>query len=159
MKNMSDIITQIIVAVAGVLTPVICGYVANLVRKYIPTKDLLQALEQFAKDAVVLAEKAGLTNKLLNKKQFAIDKLQDMLQQAGFSKQDEDLLAGCIEHAYCELKKDIESVYRVNDTTVNTDEAKAVKPHEKIYKLSEMCDKDGNIIPELMKGVPGYEEK
>lgn len=156
---MSDIITQIIVAVAGVLTPVICGYVANLVRKYIPTKDLLQALEQFAKDAVVLAEKAGLTNKLLNKKQFAIDKLQDMLQQAGFSKQDEDLLAGCIEHAYCELKKDIESVYRVNDTTVNTDEAKAVKPHEKIYKLSEMCDKDGNIIPELMKGVPGYEEK
>ena len=41
----------------------------------------------------------------------------------------------------------------------NTDEAKAVKPHEKIYKLSEMCDKDGNIIPELMKGVPGYEEK
>lgn len=159
MKNMSDIITQIIVAVAGVLTPVICGYVANLVRKYIPTKDLLQALEQFAKDAVVLAEKAGLTDKLLNKKQFAIDKLQDMLQQAGFSKQDEDLLAGCIEHAYCELKKDIESVYRVNDTTVNTDEAKAVKPHEKIYKLSEMCDKDGNIIPELMKGVPGYEEK
>lgn len=156
---MSDIITQIIVAVAGVLTPVICGYVANLVRKYIPTKDLLQALEQFAKDAVVLAEKAGLTDKLLNKKQFAIDKLQDMLQQAGFSKQDEDLLAGCIEHAYCELKKDIESVYRVNDTTVNTDEAKAVKPHEKIYKLSEMCDKDGNIIPELMKGVPGYEEK
>ena len=156
---MNDTITQIIVAVAGVLTPVICGYVANLVRKYIPTKDLLQALEQFAKDAVVLAEKAGLTDKLLNKKQFAIDKLQDMLQQAGFSKQDEDLLAGCIEHAYCELKKDIESVYRVNDTTVNTDEAKAVKPHEKIYKLSEMCDKDGNIIPELMKGVPGYEEK
>lgn len=152
---MNDTITQIIVAVAGVLTPVICGYVANLVRKYIPTKDLLQALEQFAKDAVVLAEKAGLTDKLLNKKQFAIDKLQDMLQQAGFSKQDEDLLAGCIEHAYCELKKDIESVYRVNDT----DEAKAVKPHEKIYKLSEMCDKDGNIIPELMKGVPGYEEK
>lgn len=156
---MNDTITQIIVAVAGVLTPVICGYVANLVRKYIPTKDLLQALEQFAKDAVVLAEKAGLTDKLLNKKQFAIDKLQDMLQQAGFSKQDGDLLAGCIEHAYCELKKDIESVYRVNDTTVNTDEAKAVKPHEKIYKLSEMCDKDGNIIPELMKGVPGYEEK
>ena len=156
---MNDTITQIIVAVAGILTPVICGYVANLVRKYIPTKDLLQALEQFAKDAVVLAEKAGLTDKLLNKKQFAIDKLQDMLQQAGFSKQDEDLLAGCIERAYCELKKDIESVYRVNDTVVNTDETKTVNPHEKVYKLSEMCDKDGNIIPELMKGAPGYEEK
>ena len=156
---MNDTITQIIVAVAGVLTPVICGYVANLVRKYIPTKDLLQALEQFAKDAVVLSEKAGLTDKLLNKKQFAIDKLQDMLHQAGFSKQDKDLLAGCIEHAYCELKKDIESVYRASDAkispTVNADK----KPHEKVYKLSEMCDKDGNIIPELMKGVPGYEEK
>lgn len=156
---MTDIITQIIVAVAGVLTPVICGYVANLIRKYIPTKDLLQALEQFAKDAVVLAEKAGLTDKLLDKKQYAIDKLQDMLQQAGFSKQDEELLGSCVEHAYCELKKDIESVYGASDAkispTVNADK----KTHEKVYKLSEMCDKDGNIIPELMKGVPGYEEK
>ena len=127
---MNDTITQIIVAVAGVLTPVICGYVANLFKKYIPTKGLLQALEQFAKDAVVLAEKTGLTDKLLNKKQFAIDKLQDMLHQAGFTKQDEDLLAGCIEHAYCELKKDIESVYQVDSasnapTTVKGDETSA----------------------------------
>lgn len=154
---MSDTITQIIVAVAGILTPVICGYVANLIRKYIPTKNLLQALEQFAKDAVVLTEKVGLTDKLLDKKQYAIDKLQDMLQQAGFSKQDEDLLAGCIEHAYCELKNDIESVYKADVPEV--DEDKTVNPHEKVYKLSEMCDKDGNIIPELMRGVPGYEEK
>ena len=154
---MSDTITQIIVAVAGILTPVICGYVANLIRKYIPTKNLLQALEQFAKDAVVLTEKAGLTDKLLDKKQYAINKLQDMLQQAGFSKQDEDLLAGCIEHAYCELKNDIESVYKADVPEV--DEDKTVNPHEKVYKLSEMCDKDGNIIPELMRGVPGYEEK
>ncbi|WP_283601227.1 phage holin [Ligilactobacillus aviarius] len=154
---MSDTITQIIVAVAGILTPVICGYVANLIRKYIPTKNLLQALEQFAKDAVVLTEKAGLTDKLLDKKQYAINKLQDMLQQAGFSKQDEDLLAGCIEHAYCELKNDIESVYKADVPTADKD--KTVNPHEKVYKLSEMCDKDGNIIPELMRGVPGYEEK
>lgn len=127
---MTNTITQIIVAVAGVLTPVICGYVANLIKKYIPDKSLLQALEQFAKDAVVLAEKAGLTDKLLDKKQYAIDKLQDMLQQAGFSKQDEELLAGCIEHAYCELKKDIESVYQVDSannapTTVKGDETSA----------------------------------
>ena len=80
-----------------------------------------------------------------------------MLQQAGFSKQDEDLLAGCIEHAYCELKNDIESVYKADVPEV--DEDKTVNPHEKVYKLSEMCDKDGNIIPELMRGVPGYEEK
>lgn len=154
---MINTLTQIIVAVAGILTPVICGYAANLIRKYIPTKGLLQALEQFAKDAVVLTEKAGLTDKLLDKKQYAIDKLQDMLQQAGFSKQDEDLLAGCIEHAYCELKNDIESVYKADVPEV--DEDKTVNPHEKVYKLSEMCDKDGNIIPELMRGVPGYEEK
>ena len=41
---MTNTITQIIVAVAGVLTPVICGYVANLIKKYIPDKSLLQAL-------------------------------------------------------------------------------------------------------------------
>ena len=154
---MTNTITQVIVTVAGVLTPVICGYVANLIKKYIPNKGLFQALQQFAQAAVVVAEKAGLTDKLLNKKQYAIDKLQDMLQQAGFSKQDEDLLAGCIEHAYCELKNDIESVYKADVPEV--DEDKTVNPHEKVYKLSEMCDKDGNIIPELMRGVPGYEEK
>ena len=128
--NNTSIVTQVIIAVAGVLTPAICLYVATLIKKYIPNKSLLQALEQFAKDAVVLAEKAGLTDKLLDKKQYAIDKLQDMLQQAAFSKQDEELLAGCIEHAYCELKKDIESVYQVDSannapTTVKGDETSA----------------------------------
>ena len=154
---MTNTLTQIIVAVAGVLTPVICGYVANLIKKYIPDKSLLQALGQFAQDAVVVAEKAGITDKLLDKKQYAIDKLQDMLQQAGFNKQDEDLLAGCIEHAYCELKNDIESVYKT--PVVSDVKPVSEKPKKKVYKLSEMCDKDGNIIPELMKGVPGYEEK
>ena len=128
--NNTSIVTQVIIEVAGVLTPIVCLYIANFVKKYIPNKSLLQALEQFAKDAVVLAEKAGLTDKLLDKKQYAINKLQDMLQQAGFSKQDEELLAGCIEHAYCELKKDIESVYQVDSannapTTVKGDETSA----------------------------------
>lgn len=118
--NNTSIVTQVVIAVAGVLTPAICLYVANLIKKYIPNKSLLQALEQFAKDAVVLAEKAGLTDKLLDKKQYAIDKLQDMLQQAGFSKQDEKLLAGCVERAYCELKKDIESVYKAPEKTNDT---------------------------------------
>lgn len=158
---MSDIITQIIVAVAGVLTSAICLYATNLIKKYVPNKGLFQALQQFAQDAVVVAEKAGVTDKLLDKKQFAIDKLQDMLQQAGFNKQDEGLLAGCIEHAYCELKRNIESVYQVDsvNNAPTTDKAETVNSHEKVYKLSEMCDKDGNILPELMKGVPGYEEK
>lgn len=154
---MNDTITQIIVAVAGVLTPVICGYVANLIKKYIPDKSLLQALGQFAQDAVVIAEKAGLTDKLLDKKQYAIQQLQDMLEHAGFSKQNEELLGSCVEHAYCELKHDIESVYKA--PAVSDTKPVAEKPKEKVYKLSEMCDKDGNILPELMKGVPGYEEK
>ena len=136
----TGLITQIIIAVAGVLTPAICVYVAILIKKYIPNHSLLQALQQFAKDAVVVAEKAGLTDKLLDKKQYAIDKLQGLLEQAGFSKQEEDLLAGCIEHAYCELKQDIESTYQ-----------------KKVYSLSETTDKNGNIKSEL--GGNANEEK
>ena len=154
---MSDIITQIIIAVAGVLTPAICLYVAKLFKKYIPNKGLFQALQQFAQDAVVVAEKAGLMDKLLDKKQYAIQQLQDMLERAGFSKQNEKLLGNCIEHAYCEMKRSIESVYKA--PVVSDVKPTVEKPKEKVYKLSEMCDKDGNIIPELMKGVPGYEEK
>lgn len=154
---MNDIITQIIIAVAGVLTPAICLYATNLIKKYVPNKGLFQALQQFAQDAVVVAEKAGLTDKLLDKKQYAIQQLQDMLERAGFSKQNEKLLGNCIEHAYCEMKRSIESVYKAS--VVSDVKPTVEKPKEKIYKLSEMCDKDGNIIPELMKGVPGYEEK
>lgn len=154
---MNDIITQIIIAVAGVLTPAICLYVANLFKKYIPNKGLFQALQQFAQDAVVVAEKAGLTDKLLDKKQYAIQQLQDMLEHAGFSKQNEELLGNCVEHAYCELKHSIESIYKM--PVVADVKPTVEKPKEKVYKLSEMCDKDGNILPELMKGVPGYEEK
>lgn len=154
---MTNTITQIIVAVAGVLIPVICGYVANLIKKYISDKSLLQALGQFAQDAIVVAEKAGVTDKLLDKKQYAINKLQDMLEHAGLSKQNEELLGSCVEHAYCESKHDIESVYKA--PAVSDTKPVAEKPKEKVYKLSEMCDKDGNIIPKLMKGVPGYEEK
>ena len=153
---MSDIITQIIVAVAGVLTPAICLYATNIIKKYIPNKGLFQALQQFAQDAVVVAEKAGLTDKLLDKKQYAIQQLQDMLEHAGFSKQNEELLGNCVEHAYCEMKRSIESVYK---TPVIPDVTTVEKPKEKVYKLSVMCDKDGNILPELMKGIPGYEEK
>lgn len=154
---MTDIITQIIIAVAGVLTPAICLYVASLLKKYVPNKGLFQALEQFAQDAVVVAEKAGLTDKLLDKKQYAVQQLQDMLEHAGFSKQNEELLGNCIEHAYCEMKRSIESVYKA--PVVSDVKPTVEKPKEKVYKLSEMCDKDGNILPELMKGVPGYEEK
>ncbi|WP_278838256.1 phage holin [Ligilactobacillus saerimneri] len=154
---MNDIITQVIVAVAGVLTPAICLYATNLIKKYIPNKELFQALEQFAQDAVVVAEKAGLTDKLLDKKQYAIQQLQDMLEHAGFSKQNEELLGNCVEHAYCEMKRRIESVYKA--PVVSDVKPTVEKPKEKVYKLSEMCDKDGNILPELMKGVPGYEEK
>lgn len=154
---MNDIITQVIVAVAGVLTPAICLYATNLIKKYIPNKELFQALEQFAQDAVVVAEKAGLTDKLLDKKQYAIQQLQDMLEHAGFSKQNEELLGNCVEHVYCEMKRRIESVYKA--PVVSDVKPTVEKPKEKVYKLSEMCDKDGNILPELMKGVPGYEEK
>lgn len=157
MIRMTDIITQIIVAVAGVLTPAICLYVASLLKKYVPNKGLFQALGQFAQDAVVVAEKAGLTDKLLDKKQYAIQQLQDMLEHAGFSKQNEELLGNCVEHAYCEMKRSIESVYKA--PVVSDVKPTVEKPKEKVYKLSEMCDKDGNILPELMKGVPGYEEK
>ena len=33
--NNTSIVTQVIIAVAGVLTPAICLYVANLIKKYI----------------------------------------------------------------------------------------------------------------------------
>ncbi|MFK5705249.1 hypothetical protein ACI3E1_02185, partial [Ligilactobacillus sp. LYQ139] len=89
------------------LTPAVMLVIANAIHKYVPQQDVLEALEQFAKDAVVLAEKAGAPDKM----QYAEVMLQDMLVRAGFDKQDTDLLRGCLEHAYCELKDDIERVY------------------------------------------------
>ena len=104
---MINLIVQALVAIAGFLTPVVMLAIANAIHKYVPHKDVLEALEQFAQDAVVLAEKSGAPDKM----QYAEVVLQDMLIRAGFEKQDAELLRGCLEHAYCELKDDIERVY------------------------------------------------
>lgn len=104
---MISLIVQAIVAAATVLTPAAMLVIANTIHKYVPHRNVLEALEQFAQDAVVLAEKSGAPNKM----QYAEVVLQDMLIRAGFEKQDAELLRGCLEHAYCELKDDIERVY------------------------------------------------
>lgn len=38
--------------------------------------------------------------KLPDKRQYAIDKVQDMLERSDLNKKDEELLIGCIEHTH-----------------------------------------------------------
>ena len=139
--NNADIITQIIVAVGSIVCPLIFGYIATLVKKYIPKKAELQAIEQFAKDAVVITEQIASTHKIEDKKDYAMLELQNMLQQAGFSVEDKNILSSAIERAFLGLKNAIEAQYPPYQ---------APKKVVKGIPLSETTDKDGNIKPELM---------
>ncbi len=112
---MNDIsmVTQVILAVSGVLVPIITARIAVIIKRHVRDLSTLKAIEEFAKSAVVLAEKLGVEDRLTGetKKNFAVVGLQNMLVKAGFKPVDDAILSAEVEKAYSLLKQDIERVY------------------------------------------------
>lgn len=106
-------VTQVILAISGVLVPVIAGRIAVIIKRYIKDLSTLKAIEDFAKSAVVVAEKIGVEDRLTSetKKNYAVVGLQNMLVKAGFEPVDEAVLRSEVEKAYALLKYDIEKIY------------------------------------------------
>lgn len=109
----TTLITQVVVAVAGVLMPVVVGKMVFEIKKHVKTLDSLHAIEEFAKAAVVVAEKVGAEDRLVcsTKKSYAVVALQNMLVKYGFEPIDEAILTAEVEKAYSMLKYDIEKIY------------------------------------------------
>jgi len=86
---MNDIstVTQVVLAVSGIVVPIITAKIAVIIKQHIKDISTLKAIEEFAKSAVVLAEKVGVKERLMGetKKSYAIVGLQNMLVKAGFN--------------------------------------------------------------------------
>lgn len=96
----------VVTLLATVLTAVI-SYCGNVLVKNNRALTIVRALEPLAKDAVIAAQKLGVTEYLSGamKKNHAVKSVIKALSDAGFSIKDKQAIENAIEKAYAEQKK------------------------------------------------------
>ncbi len=96
----------IVTLLATILTAVI-SYCGNVLVKNNRALTIVRVLEPLARDAVIAAQKLGVTQYLSGamKKNHAIQVVGQALSNAGFTIADEQLIKNAVEKAYAEQKK------------------------------------------------------
>ena len=96
----------IITVLATILTTVI-SYCGHLLAKNSQALTILRAIEPLAKDAVIAAQKLGVTQYLSGamKKNHAVQAVAQALLNAGFTVKDEQVIKNAVEKAYAEQKE------------------------------------------------------
>lgn len=96
----------IVTVLATVLTAVI-SYCGSVLVKNNRALTIVRALEPLAKDAVIAAQKLGVTQYLSGamKKNHAVQTVIQALSNAGFTVNDEQIIVNAVEKAYAEQKK------------------------------------------------------
>lgn len=96
----------VVTVLATILTAVI-SYCGHLLAKNSQALTILRAIEPLAKDAVIAAQKLGVTEYLTGvaKKNHAVQTVVQALSNAGFTIADEQVIVNAVEKAYAEQKK------------------------------------------------------
>ena len=96
----------VVTVLATVLTAVI-SYCGSVLVKNNRALTVFRVLEPLAKDAVIAAQKLGVTEYLTGvaKKNHAIQSVAQALLNAGFDVKDEQIIVNAVEKAYAEQKK------------------------------------------------------
>ncbi|EJE97473.1 phage holin, LLH family [Liquorilactobacillus mali] len=100
-------IAELVTSLAVVCVPVVGAYVAKFLKSNKVAVTLVSVLSPLAKDAVIAAQKLGVTQYLEGelKKSKAVQFLEDALSKLNL-KADVDTIANAIETQYAALKKD-----------------------------------------------------
>ena len=95
----------VVTLLATVLTAVI-SYCGHLLAKNNQVLTILRALEPLAKDAVIAAQKLGVTEYLTGtaKKNHAVQTVVQALSNAGFTIADEQVIKNAVEKAYAQQR-------------------------------------------------------
>lgn len=95
----------VVTLLATVLTAVI-SYCGNVLVKNNRALTIVRALEPLAKDAVIAAQKLGVTEYLSGavKKNYAVQSVIKALSDAGFSIKDKQAIENAIEKAYAQQR-------------------------------------------------------
>lgn len=96
----------IVTVLATVLTAVI-SYCGSVLIKNNRALTIVRAIEPLAKDAVIAAQKLGVTQYLSGamKKNHAVQAVAQALLNAGFTVKDEQVIKNAVEKAYAEQKE------------------------------------------------------
>lgn len=113
-NNLAEVVVAIVVAVI----PFIFKQVEEWLEKNQTAKTVISILPTIAKDAVVVAEKLGVEEKLDGeiKKSKAVKSVSETLKNLGFTDVDEQIIKNVVESSYAELVKNgTLSVYKSDD--------------------------------------------
>ena len=100
--NTNELVVTLLVTV---LTAVI-SYCGNVLVKNNRALTILRALEPLAKDAVIAAQKLGVTEYMtgMAKKSHAVQAVAKALSDAGFTVNDEQVIKNAVEKAYAQQR-------------------------------------------------------
>ena len=106
-------IADLIVSIGVVVVPVLAGFITKNVLANKKTLNLISVLSPLAKEAVVAAEKSGVTAYLTSeiKKSKAVQYVSDELKKLGFTVSGTNAISNAVEKAFAEMKTDIEKAY------------------------------------------------
>ena len=98
---MDALVTLFITIITAVIV-----YVGSEIRKNERARTIFNVLEPLAKDAVVAAQKLGVTEYLSGalKKNHAVQAVSQALLDAGFTVKDEQVIVNAVEQAYAKQR-------------------------------------------------------
>lgn len=98
---------ELIVTVLATILTTVISYCGHLLAKNSQALTILRAIEPLAKDAVIAAQKLGVTQYLSGamKKNHAVQAVAQALLNAGFTVKDEQVIKDAVEKAYAEQKE------------------------------------------------------
>lgn len=98
---------DVIVTVLATFLTAVISYCGSVLIKNNRALTIVRAIEPLAKDAVIAAQKLGVTQYLSGamKKNHAVQAVAQALLNAGFDIKDEQIIVNAVEKAYAEQKK------------------------------------------------------
>lgn len=131
--NQVNSLAEVVVAVVVAVIPFIFKQLEKWLEKNQTAKTVISILPTIAKDAVVIAEKLGVKEKLAGdvKNSQAVKSVSETLKSLGFTDVDEQIIKNAVESAYAELVKNgTLSVYKPDNKqeTQQVEENKQEQP-------------------------------
>ncbi len=98
--------TDVVVTVLVTVLTAVITFLGSEIKKNVQARTIFNVLEPLAKDAVVAAQKLGVTEYLSGamKKNHAIKTVTRALLDAGFTVKDEQTIVNAVEQAYAKQR-------------------------------------------------------
>ena len=132
--NQINSLADVVIAVVVAVIPFIFKQLEQWTKKNQTARTIVSILPTIAKDAVVIAEKLGVEEKLAGevKNSKAISYVSETLKNFGFTDVDAQIVKNAVESAYAELVKNgTLEVYKADDKQEQPQVAPQVAPQVK----------------------------